>query len=272
MGLTTHNPITIDGPKTVYANWKTQHQLIMNATTGGTVNPAGGWYDQGQNVLISGHQQSGYQFNRWEGYGVGSYSGTSLYSSVTMNGPIVETAYFNVITHIITATAGAGGYISPSGNVSVSHGASLTFNIYPYTGYRIADVVVDGSSRGPILQLAFLNVITDHSISASFTPCTQTSPPQWVSASWGLDYKIEVSWDVISGTCNATGFNIYRRPSGAWWEFWQVVGSVSSGGAWFFVDYPPDSETGYYDYYVTTIDELGRESAPSPIATGALWW
>ncbi len=49
-------------------------------------------------------------------------------------------------THTITATAGAGGVISPEGTVSVKHGGSQTFTITPDDGYEIKDILVDGQS------------------------------------------------------------------------------------------------------------------------------
>ena len=44
----------------------------------------------------------------------------------------------------ITASAGAGGTISPTGTVAVGRGGSQTFTITPNAGYRIATVLVDG--------------------------------------------------------------------------------------------------------------------------------
>ena len=49
-------------------------------------------------------------------------------------------------TYTITATAGEGGSITPSGAVAVNEGESQTFTITPSEGYEIADVLVDGSS------------------------------------------------------------------------------------------------------------------------------
>ncbi len=50
----------------------------------------------------------------------------------------------------ITTTAGAGGSISPIGNVNVNIGNDQVFNITPDAGYRIVDVIVDGVSQGAI--------------------------------------------------------------------------------------------------------------------------
>ena len=52
-----------------------------------------------------------------------------------------------VITYTITASAGSGGSISPSGAVSVASGGSQTFTITPNSGYQIKSVTVDGINQ-----------------------------------------------------------------------------------------------------------------------------
>jgi hypothetical protein len=70
--------------------------------------------------------------------------------------------------YTITATAGAGGIISPSGAVSVSDGGSRTFTITPNEGYQLSDVLVDGVSIGAVGTYTFTNVEQDHTIQANF--------------------------------------------------------------------------------------------------------
>ena len=81
------------------------------------------------------------------------------------------------ITRTIVASAGANGSISPSGNVSVAYGGSVTFAITPAAHYLIADVLVDGVSQGAIASYTFSNVTANHTIAASFTPVTFTITP-----------------------------------------------------------------------------------------------
>jgi hypothetical protein len=76
-------------------------------------------------------------------------------------------------TFTITATAGANGSIAPSGTVSVDEGGAQTFTITPASGYKIYDVIVDGSSVLAWLagnSSTFSNVTADHAIAASFAP------------------------------------------------------------------------------------------------------
>ena len=70
--------------------------------------------------------------------------------------------------HIIEATAGPNGSISPSGSVFVIHGGRKTFDIQPDPGYHVLDVKVDGDCKGPIHTYTFKNVTGDHTIEATF--------------------------------------------------------------------------------------------------------
>jgi len=77
----------------------------------------------------------------------------------------------------ITASAGPNGSIDPTGAVSVSPNGDQVFNITPDSGYRIADVLVDGSSVGTGSSYTFSNVTADHTISASFAANVCPVPP-----------------------------------------------------------------------------------------------
>lgn len=70
---------------------------------------------------------------------------------------------------VITASAGNGGSISPSGGVRLIEGSSQSFLIKTDDGYRIADVLVDGESVGAVGSYSFTNVRRDHTIRAKFT-------------------------------------------------------------------------------------------------------
>lgn len=68
----------------------------------------------------------------------------------------------------IKASAGNGGIISPSGNVSVKRGDDQTFSINPINGYRISDVIVDGKSVGAVSTYTFDSVKANHTIQVKF--------------------------------------------------------------------------------------------------------
>jgi hypothetical protein len=81
--------------KTYTATFKTQYFLTMTHGTGvGTVSPTSGWRSSGAAISISATPATGYSFTNWTGSGTGSFSGTNNPASVTMGGPITETATF----------------------------------------------------------------------------------------------------------------------------------------------------------------------------------
>ena len=78
-------------------------------------------------------------------------------------------------TYIITATAGTGGTITPSGTVTVTEGGSQTFSITPDGDNSVADVLVDGTSQGSISSYLFTNVTSNRYIEAIFNLSAECS-------------------------------------------------------------------------------------------------
>jgi hypothetical protein len=78
------------------------YELLVTASAGGFVSVQGGslqsqvtvWEAAGSPVDLKAMPTSGYLFIGWNGTGPGSYSGTSTGPSITVSGPIVETAGF----------------------------------------------------------------------------------------------------------------------------------------------------------------------------------
>jgi Divergent InlB B-repeat domain len=79
---------------TYTANFNTQYRLTMTPGTGGTVSPTSSWRSSGAAISISATPANGYSFTNWTGSGTGSFSGTNNPASITMGGPITETATF----------------------------------------------------------------------------------------------------------------------------------------------------------------------------------
>jgi uncharacterized repeat protein (TIGR02543 family) len=105
----------------------------------------------------------------------GGCTETSPTCTLTMNADTAVTATFTLKTYTITAQAGTSGTISPSGSIVVDYDANQTFIVIPNTGYRIADVKVDGASVGVVSSYVFTNVINDHIIEVIFTAITYLS-------------------------------------------------------------------------------------------------
>src|SRR5262249_31954895 len=116
-------------------------------------------------------------------------------------------ASFAINVYAITASAGAHGAISPSGTVNASHGSDKTFTLTPADCYHVADVLVDGSSVGPVTTYTFTNITGPHTISATFDINTYT-----IAASAGANGSISPSGNV-SVNCGANQtFSITADP------------------------------------------------------------
>ena len=101
----------------------------------------------------------------------------------------------NYSYYTIKATAGAGGSISPSGNVSVREGRDQTFTITPDQGYAVSDVKIDGESVGAVTSYSFENVRKAHTIAVSFATIKI-----FVDVLAGSYYEDAVDWAVENGS------------------------------------------------------------------------
>ncbi|GAF97358.1 unnamed protein product, partial [marine sediment metagenome] len=122
----------------------------------------------------------------------------------------------------IVATAGAGGVINPSGNVSVNHGDNQSFTITPDTGYHVDDVLVGGVSVGAVTDYKLVNLTLDNSISATFAINEYT-----ITASSGADGAIAPSGAVIVNHGDNQSFTI--TPDTGYHVDDVLVGGVSVG-------------------------------------------
>lgn len=109
---------------------------------------------------------------------------------------------------IIKATAGSGGSISPSGNVSVKSGSDKTFKISAATGYQIEDVLVDGKSVGAVSSYTFENVKKDHTIYAAFKLMGGSKNP-FVDVPEGAYFEDAVIWASENGITSGRTANTF---------------------------------------------------------------
>ncbi|MCP4708177.1 MAG: hypothetical protein GY869_06105 [Planctomycetes bacterium] len=138
--------------------------------------------------------------------------------------------------HVITALVGPGGLASPSGDVQVSEGDDKTFNIDAGPGYAIEDVKVDGMSMGIDPSYTFENVVSDHTIKATFIPDERNSSDSMpdIKAN-GSDGPIVVSsTEPVSITINlAPGYQ-----AGANADCWIAAQNLNPDFEWFFYIHP----------------------------------
>jgi hypothetical protein len=106
-----------------------------------------------------------------------SVGATASYTFTEVNANhTISATFVSLPPQTITASAGANGTISPSGSVSVPAGADQTFAIHPDTGYAVADVLVDGVSKGEIYSYTFPFVIAPHTIAVTFRALNMPVP------------------------------------------------------------------------------------------------
>ncbi|NCB51309.1 MAG: hypothetical protein EOM54_05445 [Clostridia bacterium] len=77
-------------------------------------------------------------------------------------------------TWTISAIAGKGGEMSPSGIVEVDEGGSVTFKITPDEGYVLSELKVDGEAVEAADTYTFRNITANHSIYAVFRLAPET--------------------------------------------------------------------------------------------------
>lgn len=89
---------------------------------------------------------------------------------------------------VLTAGALEGGIISPAGEVAVAYGAEQKFVILPQKGFNIANVLVNGESKGPLREYTFRDVRQHHAITADFSAIPEgLSLPQESAEQFGVE-------------------------------------------------------------------------------------
>lgn len=68
----------------------------------------------------------------------------------------------------ITATAGNGGTIAPTGATNVYKGTSKAFTITPNEGYHVDSLTVDGTAVNVVTEYTFSDVTANHTIAVTF--------------------------------------------------------------------------------------------------------
>ena len=140
--------------------------------------------------------------------GVGSTSVTVNVAGLNVTIKATDNTHFGTsnsfsVNPTISASAGAGGVINPTGNVSVNYGGSQNFNITANTGYSIADVIADNISLGSVSTYTFTSIQATHTITAIFAINTFN-----ISVSVGAGGSISPSGSVSVNYGDSQTFNI----------------------------------------------------------------
>ena len=137
------------------------------------------------------------------------------------SGSDASDANFTVGLWTVTASAGAGGGISPSGAIGVAQDATPAFTITASPGFHIADVLVDTGSVGAASSYTFPPVTADHTLSASFA-----ADPTWTLATVAVGQGSVGRSPDLAGYPDGASVQLTATP-GAGWVFSGWSGDAS---------------------------------------------
>ena len=252
---------------TLTAQWTVNQYTITYNLAGGTAEGNPSTYTiETKAFTLKNPTKSGYTFTGWSGTGLDGENNMTVTIPTGSTGNRIYTAHwrYNGSGHsysyyTIKATAGAGGSISPSGNVSVREGRAQTFTITPDKGYAVSNVKIDGKSIGAVKSYTFKNVRRNHAIEVIFTKVNGN--PQtgvFVDVATGSYYEDAVDWAVENGITKGTD-DTHFSPDGictraqAVTFLWRTAGSpASKTSAMPFTDVPVGSY--YYDAVLWAVE------------------
>ena len=249
---------------TITAQWRVNRYTITYDLDRGTAddNPTG-YTVETETFTLKNPTRPGYIFSGWSGTGLTGEDNLTVTIPKGSTGNRSYTAHWRYNGgyryYTIKATAGAGGSISPNGNVSVREGSDRTFTITPDKGYAVSNVKIDGKSIGAVRSYTFENVRHAHTIEVSFMKAGGN--PQtgvFVDVATGSYYEDAVDWAVESGI--TTGVNANRfDPNGACTRaqavtfLWRAAGSPAPRSRTMpFTDVPAGSY--YYDAVLWAVE------------------
>ena len=252
---------------TLTAQWTVNQYTITYNLAGGTAEGNPSTYTiETKAFTLKNPTKSGYTFTGWSGTGLDGENNMTVTIPTGSTGNRIYTAHwrYNGSGHsysyyTIKATAGAGGSISPSGNVSVREGRDRTFTITPDKGYAISNVKIDGKSIGAVKSYTFENVSRTHTIEVIFMKANGN--PQtgvFVDVATGSYYEDAVDWAVENGITKGTD-DSHFSPDGictraqAVTFLWRTAGSPKpETRAMPFTDVPVGSY--YYDAVLWAVE------------------
>ena len=198
---------------TVTAQWRVNRYTITYDLDRGTAddNPTG-YTVETETFTLKNPTRPGYIFSGWSGTGLTGEDNLTVTIPKGSTGNRSYTAHWRYNGgyryYTIKAAAGAGGSISPSGNVSVREGSDRTFTITPDKGYAVSNVKIDGKSIGAVRSYTFENVRHAHTIEVSFMKAGGN--PQtgvFVDVATGSYYEDAVDWAVENGITTGVSAN-----------------------------------------------------------------
>ncbi len=161
----------VTGNTSLVANFKLKTYAVSATPSqagSGTVTGAG-TYSHGASVTLVATPNTGYRFASWTSNGT-EVSTSSAYSFV-VTGNTSLVANFELKTYAVSATSSPAGSGTVTGAGTYSHGASVTLEATPITGYRFASWTSNGTEVSTSSAYTFV-VTGDTSLVANFEDIT----------------------------------------------------------------------------------------------------
>ncbi|MEM2529247.1 MAG: hypothetical protein QXG40_07635 [Ignisphaera sp.] len=195
--------ITVIEPVLLKVKWRTEY-FIEVLTNMGQASVAG-WYDENTTITIdvsslNATEKDGvrYLFTRWEGSGLGSYSGESPKISLTIRGPLEEKAIWRKQYYLTIKS----NYGKIDGEGWHNEGKIVDFYITP--------TIIDFKNGTRVVFKEWIGDIRTSSQSASII----MDSPKTVTAIWKTQYYLEVA-------------SLHGTPLGGGWYDKDSIASIS---------------------------------------------
>ncbi|UCG58297.1 MAG: PASTA domain-containing protein, partial [Phycisphaerales bacterium] len=172
----TDTTVTLDNDYTLRANFAAdpveQYTISVSAGPNGSVSPSGTIVKSyGQSQTFGASPETAYSVDSWYLDGTAVQFGGTFYTLHDIRSDHTVHVTFEPVQHTITASAGPGGYVSPTGTITKGHHENQQFVATPETGYRVKRWYLNGSVAQDGGNVYTLNDIdSDHVVLVSFMP------------------------------------------------------------------------------------------------------
>lgn len=266
--------VTVGGfaPPATYVFYTVNFYLTVNAqpSSFGLVSPSSGWYMAGETFTLFATPNFGYSFSSWTGSGSGSYSGTSSSPTITLNGPITETANFDQQYYPVTFSesglpSGTTWWVTMDGLNLSSSSTNIVFILPDGTyAYQVMDTTSNGiqyqtTSSGSVTVSGY-SMVQYIFYTTNYYLTINTSPSNGGSVSPGSGWYMAGDIEFLSALPS----------SGYVLSSWSGSGSGSYTGSSSIpsiIMNGPITETAYFNQpnYGLTFQESG-------LPAGKTWW
>ncbi len=238
--------------------------ISASAGNGGTISPSGSVkVEYGSDKTFAITPNEGYEIQSVTVDGVNkgkinSYTFNDIKEAHSISASFVKKQF------TISASAGTGGSITPSGTSNVNYGDSKTFTMTPAWGYEVESVIVDGVNKGALSSYTFGNIREAHSISVVFVPAGKVDiqNPAVTDSDGG-----QVSGGA-SGNTIKSGYGIFARVPASYSGVTDVKVTVSYNfGDGQKTVVLQETSTGVFEYPANAQSPLDKRCIYIPVAT-----